>query len=111
MRRRGENVINKDPVAVQTDGLTKTYQAGNDAGTVPAVRSLSLIVPQNAIFGFIGPNGAGKTTTIKLLLGLIRPTAGSIRILGYDAVRESLAIRRRTGYLPQDALLRTHDRP
>ena len=111
MRRRGESVINKDPIAVQTDGLTKTYLAGKNAGTVPAVRSLSLIVPQNAIFGFVGPNGAGKTTTIKLLLGLIRPTAGSIRILGYDAVRESLAIRRRTGYLPQDALLRTHDRP
>jgi ABC-2 type transport system ATP-binding protein len=108
MRRRGESVINKDPIAVQTDGLTKTYLAGKNAGTVPAVRSLSLIVPQNAIFGFVGPNGAGKTTTIKLLLGLIRPTAGSIRILGYDAVRESLAIRRRTGYLPQEPRFYEH---
>jgi ABC-2 type transport system ATP-binding protein len=59
-------------------------------------------VPKNSIFGFLGPNGAGKTTAIKLLLGLIRPTAGSARVFGLDILQDSVAIRSRIGYLPQD---------
>jgi ABC-2 type transport system ATP-binding protein len=59
-------------------------------------------VHQNSIFGFLGPNGAGKTTTIKLLLGLIRPTAGSASIFGMDSVANSVDIRARIGYLPQE---------
>jgi ABC-2 type transport system ATP-binding protein len=69
---------------------------------------LNLQVPPNSIFGFIGPNGAGKTTTIKLLLGLIRPSGGSATILGHDIVRESLDIRKRIGYLPQDPRFYEH---
>ena len=57
---------------------------------------------QNSIFGFLGPNGAGKTTTIKLMLGLIRPTAGTANIFGMDSVTQSVAIRSRIGYLPQE---------
>ena len=81
---------------IETHGLTKTYR------NVEALRSLSLEVRPNSIFGFLGPNGAGKTTTIKLLLGLIRPTSGTATLFGLDSVRDSIAIRARVGYLAQD---------
>src|SRR5512133_912366 len=81
---------------IDTQGLAKTYRGVN------ALKGLDLQVAPNSIFGFLGPNGAGKTTTIKLLLGLIRPTAGSARIFGLDTVRDSVAIRSRIGYLPQE---------
>lgn len=80
---------------IQTQNLSKYF------GDMAALQDLSLTVPQNAIFGFLGPNGAGKTTTMKLLLGLIRPTAGSGAIFGQDIVSDNLAIRTRIGYLPQ----------
>jgi len=81
---------------IQTQGLSKTYKQTN------ALQSLDLAVHHNSIFGFLGPNGAGKTTTVKLMLGLIRPTAGSATIFGMDSVRQSVDIRARTGYLPQE---------
>lgn len=80
---------------IQTNGLSKRFKE------VEALKPLNLVVPANAIFGFLGPNGAGKSTTMKLLLGLIRPTAGSATIFGQDIVRDSLAIRAKIGYLPQ----------
>jgi ABC-2 type transport system ATP-binding protein len=83
-------------LVINTQGLTKTFKGVN------ALRSLNLKVPKNSIFGFLGPNGAGKTTTIKLLLGLARPTSGSATVFGLDAVRDSVAIRERIGYLAQD---------
>jgi ABC-2 type transport system ATP-binding protein len=81
---------------IETRGLTKTYKG------VQALKSLDLRVNHNSIFGFLGPNGAGKTTTIKLLLGLIRPTAGSATVFGMDSVSQSVDIRTRIGYLPQE---------
>lgn len=87
-------MTDKAPV-IQTQNLSKYF------GDMAALQDLSLTVPQNAIFGFLGPNGAGKTTTMKLLLGLIRPTAGSGAIFGQDIVSDNLAIRTRIGYLPQ----------
>ncbi len=83
-------------LVIETHGLSKAYK-----GT-QALQALNLTVRQNSIFGFLGPNGAGKTTTIKLLLGLARPTAGSASIFGLDIGSESVAIRRRVGYLAQD---------
>jgi ABC-2 type transport system ATP-binding protein len=80
---------------IQTDDLGKAY------GQVQALKGLDLRVPKNSIFGFLGPNGAGKTTTMKLLLGLIRPTSGSGTVFGHDIVHESITIRSRIGYLPQ----------
>jgi ABC-2 type transport system ATP-binding protein len=83
-------------IVIETHGLGKTYK------NVDALQTLDLTVKQNSIFGFLGPNGAGKTTTIKLLLGLARPTSGSATIFGLDSQRESVAIRKRVGYLAQD---------
>ena len=88
-------MLGLNKAAIQTRGLCKSY------GEVQALKSLDLIVPRHSIFGFLGPNGAGKTTTMKLLLGLIRPTAGSGSIFGQDIVRSSVAIRSRIGYLSQ----------
>lgn len=81
---------------IQIKNLGKSYK------NIDALKSLNLDVQKNSIFGFLGPNGAGKTTTIKLLLGLIHPTDGGGTIFGHDIVGESIAIRRRIGYLPQD---------
>jgi ABC-2 type transport system ATP-binding protein len=85
--------------AILTEGLTKDY------GSHRALDGLSLRVEQGEIFGFLGPNGAGKTTTIRLLLDLIRPTAGRARVLGYDCQRQSRTVRSLTGYLPGDLRL------
>lgn len=84
-----------DELVIQTEALSKSF------GPVQALKSLDLRVPSHSIFGFLGPNGAGKTTTLKLLLGLIRPTGGRGMIFGQDIVDDSLAIRSRVGYLPQ----------
>jgi ABC-2 type transport system ATP-binding protein len=80
---------------IETHGLGKSY------GDVHALRNVNLLVPHHSIFGFLGPNGAGKTTLMKVLLGLSRPTAGNGTIFGYDIVTESVQIRERIGYLPQ----------
>lgn len=85
--------------AIVTEGLTKAY------GTTLALNRLDLSVEQGEIFGFLGPNGAGKTTTIRLLLDLIRPTAGRASVLGHDCQRESIAVRSLVGYLPGDLRL------
>lgn len=69
-------------------------------GDIHALRGVSLTVRRGEIFGFLGPNGAGKTTTIRCMLGMIFPQAGTIRILGLDAMRHSVEVRARTGYLP-----------
>ncbi len=87
---------------IATHGLSKTYRE------VHALKDLNLQVPEHSIFGFLGPNGAGKTTTIKLLLGLIYPTAGTASVFGLDAVRDSVAIRARIGYLPQEPRFYDH---
>ncbi len=87
---------------VRTEGLTKSYD-GTDA-----VRGLDLVVPRHSVFGFLGPNGAGKTTTMKMLLGLIRPSAGSGSVFGLDIVEHSPDIRARIGYLPQDPRFYEH---
>jgi len=94
--------MNSNGFVISTEGLSKSY------GEVHALKSLDLRVPQKSIFAFLGPNGAGKTTTIKLLLGLLRPTSGGGKILGMDIVRNSVDIRARIGYLPQDTRFYEH---
>jgi ABC-2 type transport system ATP-binding protein len=86
---------------VEIDNLTKDYEVGFvRKRKVRALDSLSLTVNQGEIFGFLGANGAGKTTTLKLLMGLIFPTAGSARILGSDI--SDVAMHSRIGYLPEN---------
>ncbi len=82
-----------DSWALQLRDVTKRY------GDFTAVNGLSLSVPPGCIFGFLGPNGAGKTTSIRMILEIIRPTSGSITVLGSPS---SLAVRRRIGYLPEE---------
>jgi ABC-2 type transport system ATP-binding protein len=89
--------------AIETRDLEKTYATG-----VRALADLELSVGQGEVFGYLGPNGAGKSTTIRLLLDLIRPTAGQALVLGLDPRRDGVEARRRIGYLPGD--LRLADR-
>ncbi|MFX1508124.1 MAG: ABC transporter ATP-binding protein [Promethearchaeota archaeon] len=87
---------------IKTNNLRKSYNG------VLVLKNLNLTVNKNSIFGFLGPNGAGKSTTIKLLIGLIQPTAGSGKIFGYDIKDESMKIRARIGYLPQEPSFYEH---
>jgi ABC-2 type transport system ATP-binding protein len=75
------------PLAIEATGLAKSY------GTTTAVAGIELAVPAGTIYGVLGPNGAGKTTTIRMLATLIRPDAGSARVLGHDIVAEADAVR------------------
>ena len=79
---------------IEVQNLTKRY------GVATVVKGISFSLARGEIFGLLGPNGAGKTTTILMLLGLSDITDGTARVLGYDPVREPLAVKRRVGYLP-----------
>jgi len=81
---------------IRTGGLAKSYHGR------PALRGIDLDVPAGTVFGYLGPNGAGKTTTIRLLTGLMRPTAGRAEVFGLDTVRDRERVQRRIGYLPGD---------
>jgi ABC-2 type transport system ATP-binding protein len=86
----------ENEIAVQVDGLTKRF------GDFTAVDDATFQVRRGEIFGFLGPNGAGKTTTIRMLLGLVKPTRGSARVLGYDVQEDDVrAMRARLGYMSQ----------
>jgi ABC-type multidrug transport system ATPase subunit len=80
--------------AISTRGLSKDYGAGH------GIFDLDLTVEEGEVFGYLGPNGAGKTTTIKLLMGLIHSTRGTATILGLDADRDAVALKRMIGYVP-----------
>jgi ABC-2 type transport system ATP-binding protein len=80
---------------IEMDNLTKIF-----GEKLIAVNNVNFTVEKGAVFGFLGPNGAGKTTTIRLLLGLLRPTAGEVRIFGERMTPGSSELRRRIGYLP-----------
>jgi len=71
-----------------------------DYGEFTAVRDLDLVVGKGEVFGFLGPNGAGKTTTIRMIMGILVPTAGSVTIDGLDCQRDRVEVKRRVGYLP-----------
>lgn len=79
--------------AVAFDGVAKSY------GEFRAVEDLTFAVPKGAIYGFLGPNGAGKTTSLRMMLGMIRPTHGTISVLGSES---AMGVRERVGYLPEE---------
>ncbi|HSR53238.1 MAG TPA: ABC transporter ATP-binding protein [Acidobacteriota bacterium] len=85
--------------ALETQGLRRTF------GKTVAVDGIDLRVPQGSFYGFLGPNGAGKSTTIKCLTGLLKPTAGSMSILGLDPLKDPVEVKRRVGVVPEDLAL------
>jgi ABC-2 type transport system ATP-binding protein len=82
--------------AVVVEGLKKRY------GETEALVSLSFVVAPGEVVGLLGPNGAGKTTTLKILLGLLRPTAGRAEVLGLDCSSRTLEVKERIGYFPDE---------
>ncbi len=95
---------NQDPspgnaAMIRADGLTRTY------GDFFAVRDVSFRIPRGQLVAFLGPNGAGKSTTMKLLTGVLAPTAGSAEIAGVDVQSDRIAAASRLGYLPENGPL------
>jgi ABC-2 type transport system ATP-binding protein len=86
-------------LAVETTGLSRSF------GEVRAVDGVDLAVPIGSFYGFLGPNGAGKSTTLKCLTGLLRPSAGDMRILGIDPRVDPVAVKRRIGVVPEELAL------
>ncbi len=89
-------MVDGGPLAIETRGLMRAF------GSVRAVDGIDLAVPRGSLFGFLGANGAGKSTTIRCLTGLLRPTGGSMRLLGIDPATDPVAVKRRVGVLPED---------
>jgi len=87
--------VSDRPVAVRARDLTRTF------GAFVAVDHLNFEIPSGAVWGFLGPNGAGKSTTIRMLCGILSPTAGGADVLGYDVARDPEAIKARIGYMSQ----------
>jgi len=88
--------------AIETDNLTKNY------GNLTAVNKLNLKVQKNSIHGFLGPNGAGKTTTLKILVGLLKPSEGSAKVLGKEVNGDDADSRLNIGYMPELARFPKH---
>jgi len=86
---------------IEVEQLSKTY------GPIKAIEDVSFVVEKGEILGFLGPNGAGKTTTMRILTCFMPPTSGTARVAGYDIFNESLQVRRRLGYVPENAPLYT----
>lgn len=84
-----------DNIVIHAQGLTKHF------GDQVAVQDVSFQIPQGSIFGFIGPSGSGKTTTVRLLAGIVEPTAGEMRVLGTSPMKFTQSTRERIGYMPQ----------
>ena len=99
----------ENPPAIQATDLRKTFRDFWRRPRVEAVRGISFAVPAGQVFGLLGPNGSGKSTTIKMILGLLFPTAGRLEVLG-DAPR-AVAVKSRIGYLPEESYLYPHLTP
>ena len=95
----GKRTNDRDPGVVQTSELTKVF------GDVRAVDELTFEIPRGTIFGLIGPSGCGKTTTVRLLIGIYRPTAGTVTVLDEDPARFSRETRTKIGYMLQQSVL------
>jgi ABC-2 type transport system ATP-binding protein len=83
---------------IEFSGLSKTY------GSFCAVAPLNLTVPRGEMFGFLGPNGAGKTTTIRMMMGILVPSGGTVRIAGLDSHQDGAEVKRHVGYLPDSPI-------
>ncbi|HET7176059.1 MAG TPA: ABC transporter ATP-binding protein [Gammaproteobacteria bacterium] len=85
-----------EPYAIRTQGLTRRF------GNFTAVAGVDLAIPRGKVYGFLGPNGAGKSTTIRMLCGLLEPSAGEAEVLGHRMPRDAEALRRKLGYMTQN---------
>ncbi len=94
-----------DPSIAAPPPALELKQLVKDFGPVRAVDHLDLVVPPGEFFGFLGPNGAGKSTTIKILCGLMRPTAGVVKVAGIDVQLDPVAVKARIGILPEEPIL------
>jgi len=94
---------------LEVQGVKKTFRIGFSRTLVEAVKEVSFRVGRGDIFGFLGPNGAGKTTTMKMIMDLIRPTAGTIRVFGHSP--GSLEARRQVGYMPEHPYFHDYLKP
>jgi ABC-2 type transport system ATP-binding protein len=90
-----------DDVVIQTEDLSRTFGDPSNGDGVVAVDQLTLEVTRGEVFGFLGHNGAGKTTTVRLLNGVLTPTGGHLRVLGYDPMEDGASLRRYTGVLTE----------
>jgi ABC-2 type transport system ATP-binding protein len=86
---------------IEVEQLSKSY------GPIKAIEDISFVVEKGEILGFLGPNGAGKSTTMRILTCFMPPTSGTARVAGYDIFKDSLQVRRRLGYMPENAPLYT----
>src|SRR5262245_64974035 len=91
--------VGRGPAVIHVSKLTKFY------GDYPAIRDVSFDVPRGRVVGFLGPNGAGKTTTMRILAGFLTATSGTATIDGLDVFWDSLEVRRRIGYMPENCPL------
>ena len=80
--------------------LIETHDLNKKYGDFVAVKNVSFSVQGGEVFGFLGPNGAGKTTTIKMIVGLLQPTSGTVKVAGYDVQKQSLQAKAASGYVP-----------
>lgn len=85
---------------IQLESITKVY-----SGSVKAVNNVNMQVKKGEIFGFLGPNGAGKTTTIKMIVGLLQPTSGSIKLFGENMSPENTGLKKKIGYVADEPLI------
>lgn len=89
----------KNSVMISVKGLVKYY------GTMRGVDGVSFEVRAGEIYGLLGPNGAGKTTTLKIIAGLLKPTAGEVRVMGISPVEDPVAVKKLIGYVPEEVVL------
>src|SRR5215813_13848600 len=97
-RERGADVGIPDAEMIAFHRLRKAY------GDLIAVRGLDLSISKGEVFGFLGPNGAGKTTTIRMMMGILVPSSGSVAIDGLDCRTGRVEVKRRVGYLPDNLI-------
>ena len=103
MQNSNQTTTDSAEAVLACEGLTKDFTDIWGRPTVRSLENLSMTVRRGEIFGLLGPNGAGKTTTIKLILGLIFPTAGTVRVLGADP--RDVETKQKIGYLPEESYL------
>ena len=96
-----EETHNKAEVVVEASGLSKTFRDFWSRPKAKAVNDIDFTVRQGEVFGFLGPNGSGKSTTVKMMLGLLYPTAGTISVFGHNP--NDVRMKKRLGYLPEES--------